>query len=279
MKRFGQFLLCFVPFFAAQAIQIVTAIALSFIYLIIEIAFYLIGINQGNDISFSAKMKEVVIEMGQMGNSAYLISMISIIVCGIVFFFWYRKLSAVQYKGKILEGFTFYDGIYILLLGIGCQIFISGAMGIIQPFIQEVFEDYAGVVDQLMGASPILVLIFVVIVAPIVEELIFRGVMMFKLEKQISFLGANLLQGLVFGIYHMNWVQGVYGFILGLVLGYIAHKYNSIIVAIILHSIINGLAFVIAMFGSSLLLCIVYLCLGALCITFSIYQIHKRRSK
>lgn len=66
--------------------------------------------------------------------------------------------------------------------------------------------------------------IYAVILGPVCEELVFRGVTMRLVRRALPFWAANLMQAVLFGIFHMNWIQGIYAFVLGLVLGWICEK-------------------------------------------------------
>jgi len=85
--------------------------------------------------------------------------------------------------------------------------------------------------------------------APITEELIFRGVTM-RLTKWagMSFVVGNIVQAVLFGVFHMNLVQGVYASVIGLVLGYLGHRYKTLWVPILVHLFCNLYATVIGMF-------------------------------
>lgn len=50
---------------------------------------------------------------------------------------------------------------------------------------------------------------------------------------------AILFQGVLFGLYHGNIVQGIYACILGCLLGFVAYKANSLLASMILHFSIN----------------------------------------
>ena len=50
---------------------------------------------------------------------------------------------------------------------------------------------------------------------------------------------ANLIQALLFGIFHMNIVQGIYTCLLGFLLGYMAYRYDSILAPMITHALFN----------------------------------------
>jgi membrane protease YdiL (CAAX protease family) len=61
----------------------------------------------------------------------------------------------------------------------------------------------------------------------------------------MPFMAANILQAVLFGVYHMYWIQGVYAFALGLILGFTAEYFHSIWAAILLHAFVNGSAEII----------------------------------
>jgi len=76
------------------------------------------------------------------------------------------------------------------------------------------------------------------ILAPILEELLFRKLVIDKLSKFGEGV-AILVSALMFGLYHGNIVQLVYATALGLVFGYVYSKSKKIHFTIILHMIIN----------------------------------------
>ena len=55
----------------------------------------------------------------------------------------------------------------------------------------------------------------------------------------MKFAAANVIQALFFGILHMNLVQGIYAFAVGLVLGYVAGKCRTVFLPILLHLCFN----------------------------------------
>ena len=87
------------------------------------------------------------------------------------------------------------------------------------------------------GADTFSMFLYAGLGAPIVEELIFRGVIMRGLEpcgKRFAILASAVL----FGLFHGNLVQTPYAFLVGLVLGYTAMEY-SIWWAMVLHMVNN----------------------------------------
>jgi len=81
-----------------------------------------------------------------------------------------------------------------------------------------------------------------VIMAPILEELIFRGVILDGLLKKYRATGAIFLSALLFGIVHLNPWQFVGAFLLGLLFGWVYWQTKSLLLTILLHFFNNGLA-------------------------------------
>ena len=79
--------------------------------------------------------------------------------------------------------------------------------------------------------------LYVGLVAPIVEEIIFRGLFL-RMMQPYGKRFAVLTSAFLFGIFHGNIVQSPYAFLVGLILGYVTVEY-SIGWAMVLHMINN----------------------------------------
>lgn len=87
--------------------------------------------------------------------------------------------------------------------------------------------------------------------AGVCEEFAFRGFLQNTLTRRTSFIPAVLISAFTFGIFHFD-PQLVYilsAFSAGLVLGYVYHRWNSYIVAVIAHSSVNLLVLLTLLLG------------------------------
>lgn len=82
-------------------------------------------------------------------------------------------------------------------------------------------------------------LLFACVVAPVGEEIVYRGFCMKRLQGQ-GHLFAIVLSALLFGVMHANLAQMAFAFLVGLILGFVAIEY-SVLYAIALHVINNFL--------------------------------------
>ena len=83
-----------------------------------------------------------------------------------------------------------------------------------------------------------------VIAAPILEELLFRGIILDGMLKRYSPAKAILLSAMLFGLIHINPVQVVNAFFLGLLFGWVYWKTGSLRSVMLMHAANNGLVFV-----------------------------------
>lgn len=79
----------------------------------------------------------------------------------------------------------------------------------------------------------------VVVIAPVIEELIFRGIILHGFRRNYSAVTAVVMSALLFSLFHLNPWQIPATFILGLLLGWIMLHTKNIILAIIGHAINN----------------------------------------
>lgn len=83
----------------------------------------------------------------------------------------------------------------------------------------------------------------VVVLAPVVEEMIFRGVIFNGFQKNYSPVGAIFFSALLFALFHLNpWQLGP-TFLLGLLLGFVRLRTGSLLATIVIHALHNGMVF------------------------------------
>ena len=74
---------------------------------------------------------------------------------------------------------------------------------------------------------------------PFLEEVLFRQIIFGTLRNRFSFAVSAVVSSLCFGIYHMNVVQFIYAFLMGLILAYVYEKDRRLRVPFIVHSAAN----------------------------------------
>lgn len=82
----------------------------------------------------------------------------------------------------------------------------------------------------------------VAVVAPVVEEFVFRGVLFRSFAAHIRPGWANVVQAALFSAMHMNLKAAVLLFVLGLVLGTLARRSGGLLASIVMHAVFNLIA-------------------------------------
>lgn len=88
----------------------------------------------------------------------------------------------------------------------------------------------------------IIILMVIALGAPVVEELLFRGVLFEEINRETSKIMTIFLTAFIFGIYHFNIIQTPNTFFMGLVLAYLYDKTKSIKAPMIVHATNNIMA-------------------------------------
>lgn len=106
----------------------------------------------------------------------------------------------------------------------------------IPEFIAKIMENLSKDMQNIWGLTAIIIL------APILEEYLFRGVMLDGLLKRISPIKAILISSALFGLVHLNPWQFISAMMIGIFAGWIYYKTRSLSLAIIIHFANNGWA-------------------------------------
>lgn len=245
--------------------------------------------NSDNTIS-----KILQMDYNQPMNQAYLV-LAQHIVFLICFGIWYYRIF---YHGNIVsENETFEDNTkgrmknifscvcsirtpFLLLAGVAIQIMVDGILNLVSPLFPDTFTAYYDLVSKAVGvnrAVPMMIATFVI--APIGEELFFRGVIMGYAKRYMPGASAILFQGVLFGLYHGNIVQGIYACILGCLLGFVAYKADTLLASMILHFSINlSVLFIPSVWFEDTLRCSI-ITAGALVLTVLFVWLSMRKHK
>lgn len=158
-----------------------------------------------------------------------------------VFSLWYKRISSNTPKASFKRDLSGYTVSGLILISIGAQLFVNYICNILSTYFVDEFDQFSKLFDfsTLSYKATIIMLIYGIFIAPIHEEFLFRGVIFHYMRKGCPFILANILQALLFGILHMNLVQGTYAFLVGLLLGYIFSRAKNLTTTIVIHVTFN----------------------------------------
>lgn len=163
-------------------------------------------------------------------------------ICYMVF----KKIPVQNHVEKEKWGFgkiLFYFMIAVGMMYIG-NLASQIVIGIISSLTGIVMNN--PVESLVMNSSMLFKLLIIVVIGPIVEELLFRKILIDRIR--IYGQGtAVFISALTFGLFHGNFYQVVYAFFLGLIFAYIYVKSNQIKYCIGFHIVINFMGSVLSL--------------------------------
>jgi len=133
-----------------------------------------------------------------------------------------------------------------LLLGLALQFFVSITMAFL-PIPEDVIESFNENSELLYGGGPLWIeLISIAVVTPILEEIIFRGLIFTRLRRGMSAGLAVGIGAVIFGAAHGHIISFVYAGCLGILLTLIMLRCgDSVLAPIFCHAGFNGGSYVL----------------------------------
>lgn len=116
-------------------------------------------------------------------------------------------------------------------VGVNVLLLLTGLVGFSESYREVASQQYSvifGVGVVLFG-----------MIAPIVEEIVFRGLVFNRMRRYYPTMAAMVVSGALFGIYHGNLVQGVYGGCMGILLAYTYERMKSFLFPCLFHAAAN----------------------------------------
>lgn len=185
-----------------------------------------------------------------------------------------REEKYVKYKKAAPYKFVF-----VAVLGVfacvGMNLFIS-LTGIINW--GGGFDDTA---EAIYGGGMFWTVIGVVFVIPVVEEIMFRGLIYNRMRNYAGAVPAILVSALYFAIYHMNVPQGIYAFMLGVLMAWVYYRFKTILAPILFHVSANAVSVVLTYSekfntmtdAQYIILCVVSLVIAALMVVAIVFTV------
>ena len=234
MKKAGIFFKSIVPVLIIIVLQFIASFVMMIIYAAKTME------ETGFDIdSLLGNIMSVANDSSFTQNVGLVYGVIGIILFGI----WYRSVFIKPFKNRPKNypaGFSFHTVVAIVCLAVGLQYICRLVTDLTASVNIEWLTNYNNLMETAgYDSLSILLIIYTIILAPIVEELTFRGLVFRYARHALPFWIANIWQALLFGIIHLNVIQGVYAFTVGLFLGWVCHRGRGIKYSILLHMIFN----------------------------------------
>ena len=105
------------------------------------------------------------------------------------------------------------------------------------PWPQEWMDSYVESSSAIDGSA--MAWFTAVLMAPVLEEIVFRGLMYTRLKKGLPAIVAAIITSLAFGIAHGTVIWAIYTFVFSMILIWVFEKFQSLTACIVLHMAYN----------------------------------------
>ncbi|ETP71914.1 putative metal-dependent membrane protease [Lachnospiraceae bacterium JC7] len=116
---------------------------------------------------------------------------------------------------------------------------ISHTVAALWPMSLDIFDS---IMSTALDTDTLYGMITIMLLAPVAEELAFRGVTLKYSRKAFGMWGCIILTMILFAIMHLNPLQSLYVIPISILLAYLAYKFDSVIPAILVHVLNNSLS-------------------------------------
>lgn len=130
-----------------------------------------------------------------------------------------------------------------ILLAITSSVALNLIMG--QLNLQGASETYTETASAQYSVPVWLGLILYGVISPVAEEVVFRGVLYNRMKRYYSKMAALFVTSFLFGFYHLNLVQGIYGTIMGFLIAVTYEKTKSFVTPVLFHAAANITVFLL----------------------------------
>lgn len=166
------------------------------------------------------------------------ISVLPIYLLGLPLVFLLTRRLPAAYPTELHRvgvGGTAAFGAAVYALSYGAQLLTLGAMGLLSSLTGR---EYSNALEQMMTQTTPAVFLIVGLLAPLMEEVLFRFILLRRLLPYGRTFGV-VASALLFSLFHGNFYQFGYAFAVGLALGYITVRTGSILHAAVMHICFN----------------------------------------
>jgi membrane protease YdiL (CAAX protease family) len=235
MSKFGKFWWVFYPLLLFIGIQVVAAVLCSVVMVVVMLTDTMQNPGTLPDVAMDSPL------VNATNFAAFALSGVVSLFLGIILMKRDSKKHGLV-RDKSQNG-SLLSWIAVILAAVGFCFF--GNFLLTMTNLLELFP-FSKAINDMMESIPTPIMFFAaVIIAPFTEELFCRGMVFKRLRSMMGFLPSALISGFLFGLLHMNVVQGLYAILGGVIFAYIYEKKQSLSGTIVAHMAANACSFFI----------------------------------
>lgn len=183
------------------------------------------------------------------------ISMLSNLIMILAFAIFYMLRKSSIRNAIRLNPMPAPFGFSAIILGVAAQFAIIFIINLI-PFPEELVNSLNNNYEYIEQSGTVIKYLSVAFVGPIAEEVLFRGLVLNKLNQNMNSWVAIIISSLVFGAMHGTVIGFLYATAVGVIMGWLYIKFDSVVPCALFHIAFNTTSLIISQSGVSVLVCI-----------------------
>ncbi|MBR3040854.1 MAG: CPBP family intramembrane metalloprotease [Lachnospiraceae bacterium] len=180
----------------------------------------------------------LVLKFGLWGTA---IIQLLILLMPVLYAFYLRSDLKELFSLKLPK---FREFVGSIVIWIGGLLLNQVLLSLLMRLFPQMNETSQSLFDTISGVGFPTALIVVGICPAIAEEAAFRGMLFGTLQKRTKLIIAILVSAVLFGLYHMNFLQFFAGLFMGIIMAYMVYKSKSIVTSVVFHMLNNSFSVV-----------------------------------
>lgn len=152
-----------------------------------------------------------------------------------------RRIPKSEWRGEAMSFRSLFQ-IFVMMYAVSTVMNLIGAT--ISKAAPAGGSEQLDMIGKMVSSGLPTGILMTVLIAPVVEELIFRKLMLDR-TRNYGEKAAIVFSALCFGLFHGNLTQFLYTFTVGLFLGYVYCKTGKVVVTMVMHGLLNLISSVI----------------------------------
>ena len=129
----------------------------------------------------------------------------------------------------------------VIVMGCSLSLFVSSVLCIL-PLPENLVSSYSESSQGLLGENMVIRILSVMILAPVVEEIVFRGLIFSRLKRGMKTWIAIVISSVLFALMHGQLLWILYTFVIGFVFAVVVEQTKSLNASILCHMAFNSVS-------------------------------------
>ncbi|MCH5280030.1 MAG: CPBP family intramembrane metalloprotease [Lachnospiraceae bacterium] len=231
-----------------KSIYILSPIIYDFLlstFLLILLRMMLMGLVNG---AFAGQKDSILSHSGEI---AVYLDGAATLFCGLFFCWLYRKEREKTGDGAKKERMRVLLSASLPLAGVSASLALFLNLLFTRIDLSALSDTYESVSNIQYSVPFVFGMLNYGVIKPIEEELVFRGLVYGRMRRYFPAVAAIPVSAMVFGAYHGNMVQLIYGFLMGCLLAWSYERFQTLKASILVHGAANIAVYAVSTLVSS----------------------------